>query len=51
MTNEISKPNKGMFDAVVFANKQIRERFYRLGLEFSGDGAAAFAKAKARAIR
>lgn len=47
MTNEVSKPNKGMFDAVVFANKQIRGRFYRLGLEFSGDGAAAFGKAKA----
>jgi dihydroorotate dehydrogenase electron transfer subunit len=47
MTDEVSKPNKGMFDAVVFANKQIRERFYRLGLEFSGDGAAAFGKAKA----
>jgi len=47
MTNELSKPNKGVFDAVVFANKQIRQRFYRVGLEFSGDGAAAFAKAKA----
>lgn len=46
MTEEISKPAKGMFDAVVFANKQIKEGFYRLGLEFSGDGAAAFAKAR-----
>jgi dihydroorotate dehydrogenase electron transfer subunit len=46
MTDEVSKPNKGMFDAVVFANKQIRQRFYRLGLEFSGDGAAVFAKAR-----
>jgi dihydroorotate dehydrogenase electron transfer subunit len=46
MTEEISKPDKGMFDAVVFANRQIGGRFYRLGLEFSGDGAAAFAKAK-----
>jgi len=44
MTNE--KPNRGVFDAVVIANKQIRQRFYRLGLEFSGDGAGAFAKAK-----
>jgi dihydroorotate dehydrogenase electron transfer subunit len=35
-----------MFDAVVFANKQIGEGFYRLGLEFSGDGAAAYAKAR-----
>ncbi len=45
MTSEISEPNKGMFDAVVLANKCIRERFYRLGLEFSSDGASAFAKA------
>jgi hypothetical protein len=34
MTDECSGPVKGMFDAVVFANKQIREGFYRLGLEF-----------------
>lgn len=47
MTDEISKPDKGVFDAVVFANKQIRERFYRLGLEFSSVGAAAFGKARA----
>jgi dihydroorotate dehydrogenase electron transfer subunit len=46
MTNEVSKSNKGMFDAIVFANKQIRGRFYRLGLEFSGDGAAAFAEVR-----
>lgn len=46
MTEEISKPNKAMFDAVVFANRQIGRRFYRLGLEFSGVGAAAFAKAR-----
>jgi dihydroorotate dehydrogenase electron transfer subunit len=46
MTEEISKPDKGMFDAVVFANKQIRGRFYRLGLEFSADAATAFAKAR-----
>jgi dihydroorotate dehydrogenase electron transfer subunit len=46
MTNEPSRPNKGVFDAVVSTNKQIRHRFYRLGLEFSGDGAAAFAKTK-----
>ncbi len=46
MTNEPSKPSKGAFDAVVLANKQIKDRFYRLGLEFSGDGAAAFAKAR-----
>ncbi len=46
MTDEVSKPNKGMSDAVVFANKQIGQRFYRLGLEFSADAAAAFAKAR-----
>ncbi len=46
MTNENSGPDKGMFDAAVLANKHIRGRFYRLGLEFSGDGAAAFAKAR-----
>lgn len=45
MTNEISRPDKGMFDAAVIANKQIRGSFYRLGLEFSADAAAAFAKA------
>jgi len=45
MTDEIPKPDRGMFDAVVFANKQIRQRFYRLGLEFSGEAASAFAKA------
>lgn len=46
MTDEVSRPNKGLFDAVVFANKQIKGTFYRLGLEFSADAAAAFAKAK-----
>jgi dihydroorotate dehydrogenase electron transfer subunit len=46
MTEEISKPNKAMSDAVVFANRQIGSRFYRLGLEFSGDAATTFAKAR-----
>jgi dihydroorotate dehydrogenase electron transfer subunit len=46
MTNEVSKPDKAMSDAVVFANKQIGDRFYRLGLEFSGVGASAFVKAR-----
>ncbi|MDD5327847.1 MAG: dihydroorotate dehydrogenase electron transfer subunit [Phycisphaerae bacterium] len=46
MTEETFKSNRGVFDAVVFANKQIRQRFYRLGLEFSGDGAAAFAQTR-----
>jgi dihydroorotate dehydrogenase electron transfer subunit len=47
MANEHSKSDKGVFDAVVSSNKQIRQRFYRLGLEFSGAGAAAFAKSGA----
>jgi len=38
--------NKGEFTATVYGHKRIGERFYRLGLEFSGVGAAAFAKAK-----
>jgi len=46
ITEEITRSNRGVFDAVVFANKRIRQRFYRLGLEFSGDGAEAFAKAR-----
>lgn len=46
MTSESSGPNKGMFDAAVFAHKHIDGKFYRLGLEFSADGAAAFAKAR-----
>jgi dihydroorotate dehydrogenase electron transfer subunit len=46
MTDEVSRPNKGMFDAVVFANKRIGGTFYRLGLEFSADAATAFAKAR-----
>jgi dihydroorotate dehydrogenase electron transfer subunit len=46
MTEEILKSNKAMSDAVVFTNTQIGGRFYRLGLEFSGDGATAFAKAR-----
>jgi dihydroorotate dehydrogenase electron transfer subunit len=46
MTDEVSSPGKTVSDAVVFANKQIGGRFYRLGLEFSADAAAAFAKAR-----
>lgn len=38
--------NKGVFNAVVSANKQIRRRFYRLVLEFSEEPAKAFAEAK-----
>jgi dihydroorotate dehydrogenase electron transfer subunit len=46
MTDEVFRPDRGVFDAAVFANKQIGGRFYRLGLEFSADAAAAFAKAR-----
>lgn len=46
MGQKVSSTNRGLFSAVVSANKQIRQRFYRLGLEFSGSGAEAFASAK-----
>lgn len=36
--------NRGIFSAIVRANKRTGQRFYRLALEFSGAGAAAFAK-------
>jgi dihydroorotate dehydrogenase electron transfer subunit len=41
----VCSENKGVFSAVVRSNKQIGERFRRLGLALSGDGAAAFGKA------
>ncbi len=44
MTDNYSATNKGIFSAGVRSNKQIGRRFYRLGLEFAGDGAKAFAK-------
>ncbi len=47
MTQDCSAANKGVFLATVCANKQIGWRFYRLGLEFSGAGAEAFADFKA----
>ena len=34
---------KGVFEAIASSNKQIGQRFYRLRLEFSGNGASAFA--------
>lgn len=34
---------KGVFEAIVSSNKQIGKRFYRVRLEFSGNGASAFA--------
>ena len=45
MTENHSDSNKGPFNAVVRSHKQIGQRFYRLGLEFGGAGALAFAKA------
>ena len=36
--------NRGIFSAVIRANKQIGQRFYRLTLEFSGAGAETFAR-------
>ena len=44
MSEKCSATNKGVFCAAVRANKQIGQRFYRLGLEFSGAGAEAFGK-------
>ena len=46
MMENCSTVNKGVFSAVVRANKRIGDRFYRLGLEFAGAAAAAFAAAK-----
>ena len=34
---------KGVFEAIVSSNKQIGQRFYRVRLEFSANGASAFA--------
>lgn len=47
MTDNRSGSDKGVFESVVCFNKQIGERFYRLGLEFSGAGAEAFGGIKA----
>lgn len=43
MSEKCSSSNKGVFNAVVSWNRQIGQRFYRLGLEFSGAAANAFA--------
>ncbi|MBN2594001.1 MAG: dihydroorotate dehydrogenase electron transfer subunit [Sedimentisphaerales bacterium] len=43
MSEKKTLSDKGLFCATVRANKQIGLRFYRLGLEFTGDGAKAFA--------
>ena len=47
MSEKCSAAKRGEYWATVRANKQIGERFYRLGLEFSGAGAEAFARVQA----
>jgi len=47
MTKNCSSVKKGIFSAVVRANKQIGERFYRISLEFVGSGAKAIGACKA----
>jgi dihydroorotate dehydrogenase electron transfer subunit len=44
MLEKSSASKRAVFSATVCSNKQIRDRFYRLVLEFSGAGAEAFAK-------
>jgi len=43
MSEEYPSSAKGVFEAIVSSNKHIGHRFYKLRLEFSGDGARAFA--------
>jgi len=43
MSERCSLSAKGVFEATTSSNRQIGQRFYRLRLEFSGDGASAFA--------
>jgi dihydroorotate dehydrogenase electron transfer subunit len=47
MSENRSKAKRGEYSAAICANKRIGERFYRLGLEFSGAGAEAFSKVRA----
>jgi dihydroorotate dehydrogenase electron transfer subunit len=47
MSEECSAVKRSEYRAAVYANKQIGERFYRLGLEFSGTGVEAFSKVQA----
>ncbi|MHC5076076.1 MAG: ferredoxin reductase domain-containing protein, partial [Planctomycetota bacterium] len=46
MAESKSDKIKSEFFAVVSSNKKIGEHFYRIGLQFDGEGAAAFAEAK-----
>ncbi len=41
-----TKADKGPFEAIVCSHKQIRGRFFRLGLEFTGAGAKAFSRTR-----
>lgn len=43
MSEKCSSSAKGVFEAFVSSNKQLGKRFYRLRLEFSANGARAFA--------
>ncbi len=43
MSEKCSSSAKGVFKAFVSSNRQIGKRFYRLRLDFSGNGARAFA--------
>jgi len=43
-TQTHSRSDKGPFDAIVCAHKQIRGYFYKLGLEFTDTGAKAFSQ-------
>jgi len=47
MSEKSSAAKRGAYLAAICANKQIGERTYRLGLEFSGAGAEAFGKVQA----
>ncbi len=46
MSERESRSNKGPFEGVVSANRQIGKRFYRLSVYFEGGGGAAFAGAR-----
>jgi dihydroorotate dehydrogenase electron transfer subunit len=46
MSEGYSSRDKGVFEATVTSNKQIGQRFYKLGLEFAEEGAKAFADFK-----
>ncbi len=41
-----TKADKGPFEAIVYSHKQIKGRFFRLGLEFTGAGVKAFSQAR-----